>query len=259
MGYDCSMPSDKETQKQSEELIVSIRYQRSRRRKRIEDYLQNSRVSREIERLTRQKVLRELHDGLTQTVSALAMRISFIRRLKISDPDAAEGELEKVEDLARETAREIRHMIFVLRPMEMESQGLTEALDAMSGKMDEFFNLEIELIIDGDLVEHLPLNDQQVIYSMVEEALDSARKRNGTKHMLVRLDRIGGQLIQLEIEDTSKPAVQAERPFQGQELGSIQKFAELISGSVSLENEGMLVRIRFPFTQTAEEETSSLP
>ena len=149
-------------------------------------------------------------------------------------------------------------MIFVLRPMEMESQGLTEALDVMAGKMDEFFNLGIELIINGDLAEHLPLNDQQVIYSMVGEALDSARKRNGAKHVLVRLDKIGGQLIQLEIEDTSKPAAQAERPFQGQELGSIQKLAELISGSVSLENEGMLVRILFPFTQTAEEETSSL-
>jgi signal transduction histidine kinase len=208
--------------------------------------------------LTRQKVLRELHDGLTQTVSALAMRISFIRRLKIADPDAAEEELEKVENLARKTAREVRHMIFVLRPMEIESQGLTEVLDVMAGKMDEFFNLEIELIINDDFVEHLPLNDQQVIYSMVEEALDSARKRNGAKHVLVRLDRIGGQLVQLEIEDTSKPAAQAERPFQGQELGSIQKFAELISGSVSLENEGMLVRILFPFTQTAEEETSSL-
>ncbi len=248
------MPSDKENQKQYEELIVSIRYQRSRRGKQI----QNSRFSGEIEKLTRQKVLRELHDGLTQTVSALAMRISFIRRLKIADPDAAEGELEKVEDLTRETAREIRHMIFVLRPMEMESQGLTEALDAMAGKMDELFNLEIELIINGDLVEHLPLNDQQVIYSMVGEALDSARKRNGAKHVSVRLDRIGGQVVQLEIEDTSKPAAQAERPFQGQELGSIQKFAELISGSVSLENEGMLVRILFPFTQTAEEVTSAL-
>jgi signal transduction histidine kinase len=248
------MPSDKENQKQCEELIVSIRYQRSRMGKQI----QNSRVNGEIEKLTRQKVLRELHDGLTQTVSALAMRISFIRRLNISDPDAAEGELEKVEDLARKTAREVRHMIFILRPMEMESQGLTEALDAMAGKMDELFNLGIELIINGDLVEHLPLNDQHVIYSMVEEALDSARKRNGAKHVLVRLDKIGGQLIQLEIEDTSKPATQAERPFQGQELGSIQKLSELISGSVSLENEGMLVRILFPFTQTAEEETSSL-
>ncbi len=252
------MPSDKETQKQYEELIVSIRYQRSRRGKRIEDYLQNSRVSREIEKLTRQKVLRELHDGLTQTVSALAMRINFIRRLMISDPHAAERELEKVEDLTRETAREIRHMIFVLRPMEMDSQGLIEALDAMAGKMDELFNLEIELIINGDLVEHLPLNDQQVIYSTVEEAIDSARKRNGAKHVSVHLDRIDGQVVQLEIEDTGKRSARAERPFQGQELGSIQKFAELISGSVSLENEGMLVRILFPSTQTSEEVTYPL-
>ncbi len=248
------MPSDKETKKQCEELIVSIRYQKSRREKKI----QNSRVSQSIEKLTHQKVLRELHDGLTQTVSALAMRINFIRRLMISDPDAAEKELEKVEDLTRETAREIRHMIFVLRPVEMESQGLTEALDGMAGKMDELFNLEIELIINGDLVEHLPLNDQQVIYSTVEEAIDSARKRNGAKHVSVRLDRIDGQVVQLEIEDMSKRAARAERPFQGQELGSIQKFAELISGSVSLENEGMLVRILFPFTQTAEEVTSPL-
>lgn len=248
------MPSHKESQKQYKELNISIRYQRSRRGKQI----QNSRVSREVEKLTRQKVLRELHDGLTQTVSALAMRINFVRRLKISDSDAAERELEKVEDLARETAREIRYMIFVLRPMEMESRGLIETLYEMAGKRDEFFNQEMELIVNSDLVEHLPLNDQQVIYSIVEEALDSARKRNGAKHVLVRLDRIDGQVVQLEIEDTSKPAAHAERPFQVQELGSIRKFSDLISGSLSLENEGMLLRILFPFTQTAEEVTSPL-
>ena len=252
------MPSDKETQKQCEELIVSIRYQRSRRGKQTANYLQNSRVSGEIEELIRKKVVRELHDGLTQTVSALAMRINFTRRLMISDPHSAEKELEKVEDLARETTREIRHMIFILRPMEMESQGLTAALELMAGKMDELFNLEIELIINEDLVEHLPLNDQQVIYSMVEEAIDSVRKQNGAMHVLVRLDRIDSQVVQLEIEDTSMPAARAEHPFQGQELESIQKFAELISGSASVENGGMLVRVLFPFTQTAEEGTSPL-
>jgi signal transduction histidine kinase len=185
------MPSDKETQKRCEELMVSIRYQRSRRGKGTANYFQNSRVSREIEELIRKKVVRELHDGLTQTMSALAMRINFARRLMISDPDAAERELEKVEDLTRETTREIRHMIFILRQMEMES-----------------------------------------------------------------LDRIDGQVVQLEIEEASKSTTRAESPFQGQELESIQKFAGLINGSVSVENEGMLVRILFPFTQTAEEVTS---
>jgi len=252
------MPSDKETQKQCEELIVSIRYQRSRRDKQTANYLQNSRVSGEIEELIRKKVVRELHDGLTQTVSALAMRINFARRLMISDPDAAGRELEKVEDLARETTREIRHMIYILRPMEMESKRLTAVLESMAGKMDELFNLEIELIINEELVDHLPMSDQQVIYSMVEEAIDSVRKRNGANHVLVRLDRIDGQVVQLEIEDARKISTRAERPFQGQELESIQKFAGLISGSVKVENEGMLLRILFPFAQTAEEVTSPL-
>jgi two-component system sensor histidine kinase DegS len=252
------MPSNKETQKQFEELIVSIRYQRSRRGKKNENYLQNPHVSREIDNLTRRKVVRELHDGLTQTVSALAMRINYARRLMTSDPHAAKRELEKVEDLARKTTREIRHMIFILRPFEVESQGLTAALESIAGKMDELFNLEIELIINEDIVEHLPMNDQQVIYSMVGEAIDSVRKHNGAKHVLVRLDRIDSQVVQLEIEETSKRAARAEHPFQGQELESIQKFAELISGSVSVENDGMLVRILFPFTQTAEEGISPL-
>jgi two-component system sensor histidine kinase DegS len=252
------MPSNKETQKQFEELMVSIRYQRTRRGKKTENYLQNPHLSREIENLTRRKVERELHDGLTQTVSALAMRVNYARRLMISDPHAAEKELEKIEDLARESTREIRHMIFILRPMEMESQGLTAALEAMAGKMDTLFNQEIELIINENLVEHLTPNDQQVIYSMVEEAIDSVRKQNGARHVLVRLDRIDNQVVQLEIEDASKRAPREENPFQGQELESIQKFAGLIRGSVSVVNEGMLVRVLFPVTQTDEEGTSPL-
>jgi signal transduction histidine kinase len=252
------MPSNNETQKQFEELMVSIRYQRSRKGKKTENYLQNPHLSREVENLTRRKVVRELHDGLTQTVSALAMRINFARRLMASDPDAAGRELEKVEDLARESAREIRHMIFVVRPIGMESQGLTGAIKSMAEKMDELFKLEIELIIPGDLVEQLSINDQQVIYYIVEEAIDSVRKRNEARHVLVRLDRIDNQVVQLEIEDASKRATREENPFQGQELESIQKFGGLIRGSVSVLNEGMLVRILFPFTQAAKEGTSPL-
>jgi len=224
----------------------------------IDKESQNSHISREIEELTRHKVVRELHDGLTQTVSALAMRINFARRLMISNPDAAEKELEKVENLARETAREIRHMISILRPKDIESQGLNATLEALVGTMDDLFNQQIELIINENLIEHLPLNDQQVIYSIVEEAIDSARKRSGTNHMLVHLDRIDEQVVQLEIEEVGNSAAQEERPFQGQELESIQKFAELISGSVSVINEGMLVRILFPFNLTAKEDISPI-
>ena len=75
-----------------------------------EDNNQVPDIPKEIDYLTRQKVVRQLHDGLTQTVSALAMRINFTRRIMATDPEAASAELEKVEDLTREATKEIRRL-----------------------------------------------------------------------------------------------------------------------------------------------------
>lgn len=251
------MPSDNEIKEQSAGIMTSTHSQKSQVKGQADDSLLYSPRRREIEDLIRQKIVRELHDGLTQTVSALAMRINFARRMLNSEPEAAEKELEKVENLVRETAREIRHMIFILHPMDMESQGLSLALETLVEKMEELFNLEIELIINGDLVGFLPLEDQQVIYSIVEEAIDSIRKRKRIERVMVRLNRIDQQLAQLEIEDKGKPAAREERPFQGQDLESIEKYAGLIGGSVKVENKGYLVQILFPFPSVVEENNTA--
>jgi two-component system sensor histidine kinase DegS len=240
------MPNDNEIKNQSDKVVTPTNPQLSHIEGKADNSLQGASMQREIADLTRQKLVRELHDGLTQTVSALAMRINFARRMLASDLDEAEKELEKVEDLVRKTTREIKHMIFLLRPMEIESQGLSTALESLAEKMEELFNLEIELDIDGDLVELLPLDDHQVIYSIIEEAIDGARKRNSSAYMMVRLDKMDQQVIKLEIEDIGKSADRAESPFQGQVLDSIQKFAALIDGSVKVEKDGYLISILFP-------------
>ena len=215
---------------------------------------QEMQIPSEIEHLTRQKVVRELHDGLTQTVSALAMRINFARRLIATDPDAASDELEKVEGLTREATKEIRHIIFLLRPMEQGSFELPSAFEALADKMHSLFNIEISLDIEQDLANQLTLIDQLVIYSMVEEAVDSARKRNWSSHLSVILNKPGRQLVQITIEDRADFAGQIEKPFQGQELESIQNYASLVDGSVVVESDGMLIRILFPLTPSGDAE-----
>ena len=81
--------------------------------------LQNARLYRDLEqekeRMTeiqeeaRKKLARDLHDGPTQSIAAIAMRTNFARRLMERDPKAAADELFRVEDLARRTTKEIRH------------------------------------------------------------------------------------------------------------------------------------------------------
>ena len=61
----------------------------------------------EIQEEARKQLARDLHDGPTQSVAAIAMRVNFARRLIDRDVHAAGDELFKIEDLARRTTKEI--------------------------------------------------------------------------------------------------------------------------------------------------------
>jgi signal transduction histidine kinase len=74
----------------------------------------------EVQEETRKKLARDLHDGPTQSVAAMAMRINLARRMMSRNVDEAVDELKKIEELAHRTTKEIRHMLFTLRPLILE-------------------------------------------------------------------------------------------------------------------------------------------
>ncbi len=210
----------------------------------IEENHQSPDIQDEIGELTRQKVVRQLHDGLTQTVSALAMRINYARRLMTADPKAAGEELEKVEDLTRAATKEIRHIIFLLRP---EGQGdfeIISELESLAEKMGDLFELEIEMDFNEVLVNQLPKEIQNVIYRIVEELIDSARKHN-EKMLFLSLSLTQSDLAQIKLEEGIEGDVSVNS-FQGMDLNNIQSYASLIGGSVILGKDGNLVQVLFP-------------
>jgi signal transduction histidine kinase len=103
----------------------------------------------------RKKLARDLHDGPTQSVSAIAMRVNMAQRILIKDPKAAGEELVRIEELARRTTKEIRHMLFTLRPLVLESQGLTAALRSMADKMKETFSQNVIIAVEENFLENL--------------------------------------------------------------------------------------------------------
>jgi signal transduction histidine kinase len=214
----------------------------------------------EIQEEARKKLARDLHDGPTQSIAAIAMRINFARRLMERDAKAASDELYKVENLARRTTKEIRHMLFTLRPLILESQGLVAALNQLAEKIRETHAQNVIIESQPGSVEQLEIGKQGVVFYIVEEAVNNARKHAEARHVWVRL-KSKDDLFFLEIQDDgvgfNVGAVDAHYEQRGS-LGMVnmRERTELINGMLRIEStEGVGTRIlvAVPLTEESAE------
>lgn len=213
----------------------------------------------EIQEEARKKLARDLHDGPTQSVSALAMRANFARRLLERDEKAAAEELFKLEEMARRTTKEIRHMLFTLRPLVLESQGLVAAFESMAEKMRDTYNQNVIIQADPHIVSEIEAGKQAVIFYIAEEAVNNARKHAQAEHIWVRIKNIGDDLVMLEIEDDGQGfdihATRANYENQGS-LGMVnmRERTDLVNGLLKIESkpgEGTRIRVVIPITEDA--------
>jgi signal transduction histidine kinase len=215
----------------------------------------------EVQEEARKKLARDLHDGPTQSVAAMAMRVNLARRMVERDPKGAIEELEKIEELARRTTKEIRHMLFTLRPLVLESQGLTVALQAMADKMKETFNQEVIIQVDENLTSQLEMGKTGVIFYIVEEAVNNARKHAQAPHIWVRLKPLPKQadIAFLEIADDGLgfdvAAVNKSYDKRGS-LGmvNLRERSELVNGILHIDSapgKGAKIQVFIPLTEEA--------
>lgn len=213
----------------------------------------------EVQEEARRKLARELHDGPTQSVAALAMRVNFARRLMERDPQAAGEELKKIEDLARRITQEIRHMLFTLRPMVLESQGLKAALETMAVKTQETFNQKVILSIDQKILDRIDPARQSAIFYIAEEAISNARKHAEANHIWVRIRDQKGSYALLEVEDDGvgfDPQAIDHKGDDRKYLGLInmRERAELVRGELRVKSspgKGTVIQALIPLTQEA--------
>ncbi len=215
----------------------------------------------EIQEEARKKLARDLHDGPTQSVAALAMRVNFARRLIDRDAKAAGDELYKIEDLARRTTKEIRHMLFTLRPLILESEGLIPAIESMADKMRETYNQNVLLEIDPTVVSGLELGKQGVIFYIIEEAITNARKHAQANHTWVRLKFLEEDVAILQIEDDGVGFDLKEMEIDYQNRSSLgmvnlRERTELINGILEIDSKtgkGTLIQVVIPLKEEAIE------
>jgi signal transduction histidine kinase len=224
-----------------------------------QDLVEEKNRMMEVHEEARKKLARDLHDGPTQSVAAMAMRINLARRMLQKDAKSAGEELVRLEDLAHRTTKEIRHMLFTLRPLILESQGLGAALQAMAEKMGETFSQKVVVNIDAKLTDQLEMGKQGVIFYIVEEAVTNARKHASAPTIGVRLAQYEPGIALLEIVDDGVgfdvKAVNTAYDKRGS-LGMInlRERAELVSGLLNIDSapgKGTRVQVYIPLTEDA--------
>ena len=187
----------------------------------------------------RKELARSLHDGPTQSIAAIAMHINFVRSLMVRDPRQALDELIKVERLAKRTSKEIRGMLFALRPLVLETDGLAAAIEAAIEKIRETDKIKMRLV-GGDYAELLDQPTQTVVFSIIEEALGNARKYAEASMIEVRLWR-EGDLFVARVQDDGVGfdvgEVNANYTARGS-LGMVnmRERAERIEGSIKVDS-----------------------
>lgn len=213
----------------------------------------------ELQGNSRRKLARELHDGPTQTIAAIAMRVNFARRLMEKDPQAALEELKKTEDLARQTTREIRRVLFLLHPLVLESHGLGAALGSLAEKEKETHHQDVSVEADQAAIDSLDRRKQTEIFYIAEEAVNNARRHAQASRIAVSLKLLGDDLCYLEIEDDGAgfiPGATGTNLDNHSNLGmqNMRERTELMGGIfeiVSSIDTGTRIKVTIPLTDAA--------
>ena len=213
----------------------------------------------QVEEEARHRLSRDLHDGPTQSLSAIAMRINFARKMVDKEPHKIEHELEVIEQLARQTVTEIRNMLFTLRPLTLETQGLVQALQMLVEKMRERTDTQITIHDIGEASERIDANQSAVIFYIVEEALGNACKHAQAKLIQVRM-WVESKLFVVQISDDgvgfdSETVLGSYDMRSSLGMVNMRERAELVDGSLDIRstvNQGTTITLVVPLRERVE-------
>ena len=206
-------------------------------------------ISKEEE--VRQQLARDLHDGPAQSVAAITMNIEFVKRLLERDPPRVLQELTKMGELARRTTYDIRTLLFELRPLSLDSQGLVTTLREYTGRFkDGATSVVLEEAI-GDV--RLDAKRENTVFNIIQEATNNALKHAEAKHIWIRLARQGDELMATVQDDGKGFDLQAVRKNYNQRgsfgLLNIDERARMVGGSAEMTSApgaGTTVRVIVP-------------
>jgi len=147
----------------------------------------------------RNRLARDLHDSVTQALYGLTLSAeAAARQIAAGDVDAAAAQMREVQQTATQAQKEIRLLIYELRPPVLEEEGLAAALQERLRSVEGRVGVATSLAVEGD--GRLSPTVEAELDRITQEALNNALKHAQAHQIAVQL-RQDEQIVALEIVD----------------------------------------------------------
>jgi PAS domain S-box-containing protein len=181
----------------------------------------------------RSRLARELHDSVTQSLYSITLYAEAAARLlQVGQPPEAADYLRELRDTAQEALREMRLLIFELRPPALEKSGLAAALQARLDGVETRGGMQAQLRVLGE--ERLPRVMQEELYHIALQALNNALKHSRAQRVEVDL-RFEPAFTFLQVCDDGVGFELAEARLRGGfGLSGMNERAQRIGGKLEI-------------------------
>jgi signal transduction histidine kinase len=193
----------------------------------------------------RQRIQRDLHDGVQQDLVALTAKLALAReRLRRGDPRADEALAELQRDMS-ELIGQLRDFAHAIHPPVLADQGLLEAIEAQAAR------LPFEVVIEADPAlrgVRYPQPVETATWYVVAEALTNAVKHARARRVIVALAQPNGQLA-VEVRDDGCGFDQAT--VGGLGLASLADRIAIVNGTLHIDStpgQGTTLRAKVPLS-----------